>query len=389
MRQGLIPRNQEQIAETLGMSIAENFFNPEDILDYIEKNHTVSILISHGKQIAIEKLNDRNSRRLITKWIIKKFRKNTSKIYTFLVDFSEKNLSKMLDDRIELSSLINIITDYIEKGIKNGTIDLHRISNTFTDFLQNKIPKISQILYDQIENYIDSQGTIKKGTIKFAKFIAQFDRDQIQDILFEKFSSRDFRQQIYRTVQDSAGHFSDYLKTESGSKQMNHTLRQFIVVANEFIKNEGIPLLMKKTETFLSKESSWKTLETYSNILLDFIKDELDAFVKTKLFTEKLKEAISWLLQKVNISSLVKEKIQAYNTSQLEKLIQNVTGEHLGAIEVLGGFLGAFTGVAIFNAKIFLLILAGMLGLGLIEYLLMRYHSFTNNNSNNKAISPE
>jgi len=187
MRQGLIPRNQEQIAETLGMSIAENFFNPKDILDYLEKNHTVSILISHGKQIAIEKLNDKSSRRSITKWILNKFRKNTSKIYTFLVDFSEKNLSKMLDDRIELSSLINIITDYIEKGIKNGTIDLHRISNTFTDFLQNKIPKISQILYDQIENYIDSQGTIKKGTIKFAKFIAQFDREQIQEILFEKF----------------------------------------------------------------------------------------------------------------------------------------------------------------------------------------------------------
>jgi len=170
---------------------------------------------------------------------------------------------------------------------------------------------------------------------------------------------------------------------------MNHTFRQFIVVANEFIKNDGIPLLMKKTENLLNKESSWKTLETYSNILLDFIKNELDAFVKTRLFTTKLKEAISWLLQKVNISSLVKEKIQAYNTSQLEKLIQDVTGEHLGTIEVLGGFIGAFTGVAIFNAKIFLLILAGLFGLGLIEYLLARHHSFKSNNSNHNAISSE
>ena len=50
-------------------------------------------------------------------------------------------------------------------------------------------------------------------------------------------------------------------------------------------------------------------------------------------------------------------------------MILDATGEHLGKIEVLGGILGAIIGIALFNIKLFISIMAGLIVLALIEQI--------------------
>ena len=63
------------------------------------------------------------------------------------------------------------------------------------------------------------------------------------------------------------------------------------------------------------------------------------------------------------------EKVRTLDTNQLEKMILDATGEHLGKIEVLGGILGAIIGIALFNIKLFISIMAGLIALALIEHI--------------------
>ena len=51
-------------------------------------------------------------------------------------------------------------------------------------------------------------------------------------------------------------------------------------------------------------------------------------------------------------------------------MILDATGEHLGKIEVLGGILGAIIGIALFNIKLFISIMASLIVLALIERIL-------------------
>ena len=50
-------------------------------------------------------------------------------------------------------------------------------------------------------------------------------------------------------------------------------------------------------------------------------------------------------------------------------MILDATGERLGKIEVLGGILGAIIGIALFNIKLFISIMAGLIVLALIEHI--------------------
>ena len=50
-------------------------------------------------------------------------------------------------------------------------------------------------------------------------------------------------------------------------------------------------------------------------------------------------------------------------------MILDATGERLGKIEVLGGILGAIMGIALFNIKLFISIMAGLIVLALIEQI--------------------
>jgi hypothetical protein len=76
------------------------------------------------------------------------------------------------------------------------------------------------------------------------------------------------------------------------------------------------------------------------------------------------------LLDKIRVSELVTEKVKSLNTDELEAMLLDASGQHLREIEILGGLLGGFTGIAIFNVKLFG-ILAGIgIIMGIVEKIL-------------------
>ena len=85
-----------------------------------------------------------------------------------------------------------------------------------------------------------------------------------------------------------------------------------------------------------------------------------------------MERGLNRLLVHFNVQTLISQKVSQLDTDNLERLVLSATREHLTAIEVLGGVLGAFAGIALFSIPAFLAVLGtAFLILG-IEWLLGR-----------------
>lgn len=366
--QGLVPNNQEQIAESMGAAIEDNFFESKDLIEYLQRNDVISSSITSLKKYVDDTLDNQQSQEKITEWILNIFQSNSPKIFYLLLQLSEINLSKFLKDKIDLNVLIKEIIKIIEKNIEDGTINLKAISKELTQLIQQNIPEISNIIYKQVNKAIEKQSTFKRGILKLATWTFDFDQMTIEENLYDMVSSPNFRYQIYENLEKAAKRLSEYLNTTQGTREFNVFYQRLVVDLNEKIRNQGVPFLLTEIENFLKIETSWKRIEVWLKKMLGYAEESLESMIENKKFDRFLDQSMPAILARIKISTLVTEKVKAYDTSKLEKMVLDASGEHLSAIEVLGGVLGGFAGIALFDPLLFLYILAPIIFTGFIEY---------------------
>jgi uncharacterized membrane protein YheB (UPF0754 family) len=371
--QGLIPGNQEQIAESLGDGISDNFFNATDLIEYVNKNDIIANGVSSMKEYVDLTLDNPKHQAAITKWILNTFQVNSPKIFYLLLQLSEINLTKYLRESIDLPSLTREITRIIETNIDDGTIDLKAISKELTTFLHNNIPELSGAIFKQVNKAIEKQSVIKRNILKLATWTFDFDQDMIEEYLYEMVSSPNFRTRLYKNLENLVKRLTEYLDSESGMRQLDIYYQKAVFELLDKIKEKGVPHILLEVESFLRKEASWKKIEQYLKNGLNFLEKTLEEVIVDERFDRFLTRSMPKILEKIKIASIVTEKVKAYDTDKLEKMVLDASGEHLSAIEVLGGILGGFAGIALFDPLLFLYILGPVLGIGFIEYLLTRW----------------
>jgi uncharacterized membrane protein YheB (UPF0754 family) len=372
-RQGLIPRNQDRIAETLGESIAENFFSPGDIITYVEKNRLAHKGLDGLMDLIRNRLRDPAVRSDLTRWLARRIKSHGPGLQSVLADLSEIYLTRLLTQQLDLKKMVITLTRFTEKHIENGTLDLNKLTDTLAGQIHDRVPALARLLSESIQEYIDSQGILKKGTLKFARLVAQLDEHRIRYLLYRNISSPVFRRQVYEILVRAVGQFSAYLHTDTGLEQVDRLLQRSMALIRELVQEKGIPGLIRHTEVYLRQESAWETLGTLFEKAAAFLHQEMDDWIRSTAFRSHLEKALGWTLKQVDVSVMVKEKIRAFNLLELERLILSVSGEELGTIEVLGGVLGAITGLALFNLKWFFYFLGGLLGAAGLEYILTRF----------------
>jgi uncharacterized membrane protein YheB (UPF0754 family) len=370
--QGLIPGNQEQIAESLGDGISDNFFNATDLIEYVNKNDMISNAVSSMKEYVNVTLDNPEHQASVTRWILNTFQVNSPKIFYLLLQLSEINLTKYLRERIDLTSLTKEITRIIEKNIDDGTVDLKAISRELSTFLHNNVPELSKAIFKQVNKAIEQQSVIKRNLLKLAAKTFDFDQDMIEDYLYEMVSSPDFRTKLYKNLENLVKKLTEYLDSEPGMKQLDIYYQKAVFELLDKIKEKGVPHFLLEVESFLQKDASWKKIESYLKNGLNFLEKTLEEMIADERFDRFLTRSMPKILEKIKIADIVTEKVKAYDTDKLEKMVLDASGEHLSAIEVLGGILGGFAGIALFDPLLFLYILGPVLGLGFIEYLLTR-----------------
>lgn len=155
------------------------------------------------------------------------------------------------------------------------------------------------------------------------------------------------------------------------------------------IVDDGIADIKEFLDAYLEEYVQGGPLGKCIALSLDFAGNELNRFVQSDTFNAFLERVLTGVLEEFDISSLVTEKVKSYDTDKLENMLLDLAGQHLIAIEVIGGLLGAFTGIAIFNCRFFLFLFSCLLVLGALEYALTRARETQPRASKTKPDAPE
>ena len=374
-RQGLIPRKQPELANQLGKGISEHFFNASELQQYLDDNQLLQKAAKRlKKQLDIALTNEQIQQKL-SLWIANQVNAHTDEINQFLVKLADQNLTRLLAKETDLVKLAQQLSEYIENRIKSGEINLEEIVDKFAEIAAENIPDLAAWLHEQFEDYNESQGVIRRNFVSFLKWSSDIDEQALREQLYHLISTMEFRSGVYQFSERMLLSLTEYLSTDAGIVHIDRAsgkLNQYLV---ERARDEGIPLMIVRMESWLQSAQAWKTIDNSLTKIMDGLEQPLNDYLHSNKFRHNLEVWVPKLLEQFNVEQFIAQKVKNLNTQRLEKLVLSATGEHLAAIEVLGGVLGGFAGIALFSLPTFLVLLASLLSfLGIESYLSQKQH---------------
>ncbi len=375
-RQGLIPKKQPELAQRLGEGISEHFFNARELQLYLDENQLLQQAAIRLKQELDDTLADEHIQQRLSNWLALQVNSHSDEINHFLVKVADKNLARMLAQETDLVKLAKQLSEYIEDLIETGEINLEQLVDKFAEIAAENIPDLAAWLHQQFEDYNENQNVIKRNFISFLKWSSDIDEDALREQLYHLISTTEFRASVYLFSERMVLSLTDYLSTDSGIVHIDRASNKL----NNYIINkaqqEGIPLLLTRMESWLQTESAWQIIHGIMIRMVDGIEVELNQYLHSEKFRKNLDVWVPSLLKLFNVEQFIAQKVRTLDSARLEKLVLSATAEHLAAIEVLGGVLGGFAGIALFSLPTFLVLLGTLLTLlGIETYLSNSQHN--------------
>ncbi len=371
-RQGLIPRKQPELAQRLGEGINEHFFNVTEIREYIDQTNLLPRASNALKQYLDRNLQEREFQQLLTSWLIKSVDRHADDLHQFLVNVADQNLPKLMVQNTDLAKLARQLSRYIEEQINNGTIDLEQVVDKFTEIAAENIPDLARWLHEQFEDYNANQGVIKRNFVSFLKWSSDIDEESLRDQLFHLISTHEFRQAVYDFSERMALSLRDYMATDQGMEQLSNLSEQLNRYLIDKAREDGVPYLLRWIKDWLDTPQAWQAIDRLTEAGIDMSTEALDNYIHSPRFNDDVEVGLGKLLSFFNIQDLISQKVIGLDTRKLESLVLSASREHLSAIEVLGGILGAFAGVALFSIPAFTAILAIAASLLFLEWVLSK-----------------
>ncbi len=370
-RQGLIPKNKKKIAKKIAEETEKKLLNVETIMLHIEKSRIIEEVVSSAVKGVDGYLAGEENRKKIAAIILKVYNAYADRIFVWLTDTAEKYLSDFISNKLTIDLVWQTLKPKLKAFFESDELK-HRVSTWIINNMIEKVPEISKVLSDVLENYIEEQVWWKKTVLKSVKELSGVDRETISRFVKDVFYSPETYSQVIKIVEDNLKNIESFLEQEEVREKVDKAhlwLRQYLL---NVTREKAIPALREKIDIFLESDSSWKTIDRYLTGLLKGIPQKLQDFFHEKQNIGKIREFLPGIIKRLNIKEIIADNIEQQDTEEFEKMIMKVTGDNLAAIEVLGGFLGMLAGVAIIMPSFLFFLPAGIISLLAVEYVLTK-----------------
>ena len=369
-RQGLIPRKQSELADAMGSGISEHFFSADELLNYIEQEGLLHKLSASMKSSLTELLSRPDTQAKISHWLSEQIDRHSAQINQFMVSSIDEEFTNSLTSQADLPAMAHKLGQYIEAQIESGEIDVEQVVDKFAEVAAENIPDLARWLHQQFEDYNQTQGVIKRNFISFLKWSNDIDEQALREQLYRLISTMEFRSGVYQVSERMVRSVSEYMHTSEGQvhlKHANYALNQYLI---EQTRDHGIPLLVKRIQNYLAEPDSWVGINQFLSKAIDALEVNLEEHLRSQKFREQMRDWLPRILEQFNIQRFISQKVRTLDTQRLEELVLSASHQHLTLIEILGGVLGGFAGIALYSVPLFLALVGALLvGLG-VEQLL-------------------
>lgn len=173
---------------------------------------------------------------------------------------------------------------------------------------------------------------------------------------------------------DLKGLTADYVDQVLASEVVRRKIASVITEKLEAYAGKGLGGMALKAYRFLNEDDFQRRLDEVVQELpqsLDIVLDQMDTLLDTipEKIEARSQDIEAWatkvvlgFVENLDVYSMVMQNMQQYDEGQLEQLLKRTTNEQLNYIKYLGGILGAFGGLVIWNAPFALLTLGSIGG---------------------------
>lgn len=379
-RQGLIPKNQDKLAESLSHTLIENFLSKEQWREYLCRSDLIN------KVLAEAKISSKN-------WLLKE--KNILSIEHFLKNYLvqnqqlinhhlnriQKDLVKEFTQQLDAQELLSSGFEWLEKQFDRHPEKMQMMIEPIIKTIAENIPEIAHGLSNALDAHIDEQDTLKRGIAKMAKWSADFDTDDIKRYLFRLVASFEFRETLFNGLKTLVSEYKEkpMLDLSSDSNDAHPTADvSFSMILEKFISSnlEQLNWTQMITKQLFPPTFNSKTRENNLTPIILSIHQVTFDNLESKLSEGPLhnwviNELVS-MIEKLDLRQMVKDKAKAFTPEKMENIFQNMISEHLIFIELLGALLGALSGFALVDIRLFIGLTGLLASFYLLDYFLTR-----------------
>jgi uncharacterized membrane protein YheB (UPF0754 family) len=357
-RQGLIPKNQDKLADSLSQTLIDNFLSKQQWRDYLIKSNLVNKVLSEAMHCSLQWLSRRSNAQLINNFLIDYIKQNEEAVNHHL-DKIQQQLVNGFSADLEPHQLLSKGFEWLELQFENNPQQMQLMIEPIIKTIAENIPEIANGLSTTLDAHIEEQDSFKRGIAKMAKWSADFNIEDIKSYLFRLVASFEFRETLLNGFQRLISEYKNKPIVEShhfeiasiendqlslNGLSFNQIIQKLISTQLANIKwNESI-----KTQ-LLSGVDLQPTLQSIHSLVFKKIENELN---DGPLHSWMIEELVS-MIEKLDLRLMVKQKAKTFTPEKMENIFHTMISEQLVFIELLGALLGALAGLALVDIRLF------------------------------------
>ncbi|WP_420468697.1 DUF445 family protein [Panacagrimonas sp.] len=339
---GLIPKNQAEIARSLGESVQSQLLAPDIVLAYIAEHQ----LIERGSQALIEwvdaNLQKPEVRREITAALIGVLNERGAELLKAGFDLGEEAAKGIARNpqviEVYWQRVRAALTEFLQVAENR-----QMVTGLIRRALNEQMPTIAGWVDRAIQNYLQQKRAMGRFGLGL-KNLLSIDQTAIEQLLgrfVEDAGVADDVLVVFDAVMKSV---QADLADDTKQAELQRTLQRWVETVSELSRRHLLPATVEHMGSFLNDETNWTRIEALLVRALEWLKGHAASLLHGPTGQAYLRAAIERAVQQIDVTRLVEQQIMKLDSDDLEKLVLNNTGGNLTIIQTLGGALGLVIG---------------------------------------------
>lgn len=339
---GLVPKNQPQIARSLGESVQEQLLSPDILLAYISEKRLIDVGTQGLADWVDAKLQNPEVRREIAALLVRLLNERGPELLTATFDLGEEAAKGLARNPQAIEAYWQRVRAALSAFSENPD-NREMVARTIRHLLRQRVPEVAAWVDDAIERYLQSHrgvGRIGMGL----KSLLSLDEAAIENMLVRFSEDSGLAEEGLRLLDAIMASVQVDLASEEKQAQLQQELESWIETVSGLSREHLLPAMVDQIGEYLNSGDNWAQIESSLIRLLQWLKERTLALLESPTGQDYVRAAIERAVQQLNVTELVEQQVMQLDTDELEKMVLDNTGGNLTIIQVLGGCLGLVAG---------------------------------------------
>ncbi len=345
-RQGLIPKNQDKLADSLSETLISNFLSTEQWHEYLIHSNLINEVLAEAKQGSHDWLMQPDNIQWLSNYLTEYLHQHERPINQYIGKIQQA-LVNDISDQMDIQELLAQGFKWLEKQFDENPVQMHHLIEPIIKTVAENIPQIAEELVKVLDDHIEEQDTIKRGIAKMARWSTDFSVDDIKHYLFRMVASFQFRETLFDGLKTLIAEYKNKpvpMQSLSGintryddqgtspslvvSKLIDFNLASINWV--DLMINQIDPTTQEfSVENPITKEQPQNEFQSAILSIHNSVFVKIEAEIADGPLHNWIIEELVSMIEKLDLRQMVKNKAADFSPQKLESIFQNMISEQL------------------------------------------------------------